>query len=63
MYQVTYVTSGSFGINFQIESATESGSDTHIVYSFTYIVACGQEENGASHLFQHSRKLRGAGAG
>ena len=64
MYQVTYVTSGSFGMNFQIESATESGSDTHLVlFCFTYIVACGQEENGASHLFQHSRKLRGAGAG
>ena len=30
MYQVTHITSGSFGINFLIESATESGSDTHL---------------------------------
>ena len=36
MYQVTYVTYGSFGMNFQIESATESGSDTHLLY-FIYI--------------------------
>ena len=52
-------------MNFQIESATESGSDTHLVLFFFFIniVACGQGENGASHLFQHSRKLRGAGAG
>ena len=48
MYQVTQITSGSFEMNFQIESATESGSDTHLVF-FTYIVACGQEDNGASH--------------
>ena len=35
MYQVTYVTSGIFRINFQIESATESGSDTHLVLTCT----------------------------
>ena len=46
MYQVTHITSGSFGMNFQIESATESGSATHLVYIF---YTCGQEDNGASH--------------
>ena len=49
MYQVTHISSGRFGMNFQIESATESGSDTNLVYFLTYIVACGQEDNGASH--------------
>ena len=38
MYQVTHITSGSFGMNFQIESATESGSDTHLVFVFVFYI-------------------------
>ena len=37
MYQVTHITSGSFGMNIQID------------YFLTYIVAFGLEDNGASH--------------
>ena len=46
MYQVTHISSGRFGMNFQIESATESGSATHFVYIF---YTCGQEDNITLH--------------
>ena len=39
IYQVTHTTSGSFGMNFQIEPH----------FFLTFIVACGQEDNGASN--------------
>ena len=41
MYQETHITSGSFGMNFQIES----GSVKLLDFCLTYIVACGQEDN------------------
>ena len=47
IYQVSHATSGSFGMNFQIEPQNQV--QPH--FCLIFIVACGQEDNGASHLF------------